>query len=118
MCLKGAILIGNWTLYIDGTLILEVTGYHSDMLIRPGSILRIGVLSNKGIYSDNKLMGELSQLNIWDKLSTSDEIFMMSRGCHAQIGNVIPWSVVQLWLIINVSKRTPTSCTGAGTCVL
>ena len=118
MCLKGAILIGNWTLYIDGTLMLEVTGYHSDMLIQPGSILRIGVLSNESIYSENKLMDELSQLNIWDKLSTSDEIFMMSRGCHAQIGNVIPWSVVQLWLIINVTKTTPTSCTSAGTCVL
>ena len=116
MCFKGAIFIGNWSLYIDGILTLEITGYPSNIPIQRGSILRIGVLSNESIYRESELMGELSQFNIWDKLSTSDEIFMMSRGCHAKIGNVIPWSGVQLWLSINVTKTTPTSCTGAGTC--
>ena len=80
MCFKGAIFIGNWSLYIDGLLTLEITGYSSNIPIQRGSILRIGVLSNESMYRENELMGELSQLNIWDKLPTSDEIFMMSRG--------------------------------------
>ena len=114
MCLNGTFLTGNWAIYVDGVMKLQISGYHSNMTMQPGSILRIGVISGDRSDDENELIGELSLFNIWDTIPTTRQLFLMSRGCHAHTGNVIPWSVVQLWLHENVTKMTPSSCTSAG----
>ena len=92
---------------------LKTSGHHTNLTIRSDSVVSIGVLARDS-SEGNKIIGEMSQLNIWDVLKTSYDIFGMSRGCHAHVGNVIPWSLVQLWLHDSVTIKTPSSCTGAG----
>lgn len=114
MCVTGMFSIGNWFYYVDGKLKLQNTGRQGNMETQAGSVLRIGVLSGNSSGGKNKLIGELSQFNIWDEILTPDNILFKSHGCHARMGNVISWSVVQLWLHDNVTKTSPSSCTGAG----
>ena len=114
MCVTGKFSIGNWFYYVDGKLKLQNRGRQGNLETHAGSVLRIGVLSGNSSDGKNKLIGELSQFNIWDEILTPDNILFKSRGCHAHMGNVISWSVVQLWLHDNVTKTSPSSCTGAG----
>jgi len=100
---------------VNGLVSLNITGYHGNLNIQPGCVMRIGVLSKDTGEGASELIGELSQLNTWDEILTPGYIMRMSRGCHAFVGNVISWSVVQLWLHDDVTKTTPSSCTGAGT---
>ena len=97
--------------YVDGIVKRVVVGDHDNLNIQPGSVLRIGILSGN---STDEVIGELSQLNIWDKNKLPSQVRMMSRGCSGPMGNVIPWSVVQFWLHDNVTKTSPTSCTSTG----
>ena len=103
---------------MDGLLKKWTSGHHSNLTITPGSILRIGLLSGESSGEKNIASAEMSQLNIWDNIIESSALFSMSRGCKADIGSVVFWPVVQLWLHENVTKKSPSSCTGAGICRL
>lgn len=103
---------------MDGALKKWISGHHSNLTITPGSILRIGLLSGEISGETNIATAEMSQMNIWDNIIDSRTLFLMSRGCNADIGSVVFWPVVQLWLYENVTKKSPSSCTGAGICRL
>ena len=113
MCLVGEFPVGTCTYYVDGKVKLKTSGHHSNLTIRSGSALRIGVLARDS-GEDSIVIGEMSQFNIWEYVITSGDIFGMSRGCHADVGNVISWTLVQFWLHDSVTKKTPSSCTSAG----
>ena len=113
MCLVGEFPVGTYTYYVDGKVKLKTSGHHSNLTIRSGSALRIGVLARVS-GEESIIIGEMSQFNIWENIITSGDILGMSRGCLADVGNVIAWTLVQFWLRDNVMKKTPSTCTSAG----
>lgn len=115
MCLVGKI----WILYFVDGLVEKGTRPSNSLKIQSGSVLRIGISSERSIDGVKETaIAHISHLNIWDANKGHTFIREMSRGCNAQMGSVIPWSVIQFWLHDNVTKTSPSTCTSAGICSL
>ncbi len=116
MCLMGPLPSGKWIqFFVDGLMKKASVVYLNNWLIQPGNVLRIGISSDNSTDGvKGTVFGHLSQLNIWNKLKWSKFIREASRGCIAQMGNAVQWSVVQFWLHDNVTKTSPSTCTRAG----
>ena len=100
--------------YVDGVRKKATSFQPNSFRIQP-SVLRIGISSENSTDGvSGTVRGHLSQLNIWSVKKWTIFIREKSRGCIAQMGNLIPWSVVQFWLHDNVTKTSPSACTSAG----
>lgn len=112
MCLMGKLLMIHFL--VDGVY-EKRTHLPNSLKIQSGSVLRIGILSENSVDRVKETaIAHLSQLNIWEVNKGFTFIREMSRGCIAQMGSVISWSVVQFWLHDSVNKTSPSTCTSAG----
>lgn len=113
MCLKGP-YDGFWLYYL-GLWKIKISVHPKGLDIKAGSILRIGIFSeNSAEGVKETVIGQLSQLNVWNNYKDFSFIRETSRGCSGPMGTVIPWSVVQFWLHNTVTVNSPSGCTSTG----
>ena len=63
-----------------------------------------------GFDSAQSFIGELSGVNVWDRVISSDRISRMSKACTAGKGNVITWFDFRSGIRGNVQIIEPSSC--------
>ena len=88
--------LGNYSLYLDGTLIQSGDGFGPPTPITGGGTFHVGQrLLHDGTYDITKSFeGKLSQVNIWDEIMTADEIKSISKSCYNNVGTILDWSTV------------------------
>lgn len=82
-------------------------------VIAPGGLLLLGQDQDSvggGFDAHQRFVGEMTGVNIWNHVMTSQEIFNMSISCLAGEGNVVSWSNLRFRIQGNVSKVPLASC--------
>ena len=118
-CFKWENSFGRWEAWLDGArAAAQASGFAKGYVIAPGGPLLLGqsqytswgtpVLEGNSTHA---FAGDLSDVNMWDKDLSGDEIYRMSKHCHSMKGNVFKWSDFKGDSIIGVAKVVrPSSC--------
>ena len=88
MCHAWSSRTSAWTIYIDGNE--EKTGLYD---FKDTTQLKIYFPNRGACLGSNEIL--LSQVNIWNRVLTSQEIKRLSGKCHAGVdglGNVVSWA--------------------------
>jgi hypothetical protein len=97
---------GETNLFIDGS------NPHSNSYSRfilPGSTPLSGGKMHLG---GSEFPGEISGVNIWDKILTDDEISKMAQSCGVNAGNLKDWFDIKHELTLSkYTVTTPSTCT-------
>ncbi|XP_028409788.1 uncharacterized protein LOC114532472 [Dendronephthya gigantea] len=88
--------LGEYVLYIDGTLIESGEGLGPTTPVTAGGKFHIGqrYKSERSFDETKSFAGKLTQLNMWDKIFTEDEIKSTSGSCINDVGTILDWSTV------------------------
>ena len=60
--------------------------------------------------SSQSYIGELTDLNMWNRVLSTDEILKLSKSCHGGMGNVKKWSDFKVGLRGDVRVISPSAC--------
>ena len=63
-----------------------------------------------GFESSQAFVGDLSGLNMWNKVLSGEEISSMSKQCHSGEGNVFKWSDFKSDVHGDAKVVEPSSC--------
>jgi len=69
--------------------------FQSGAVIRGGGVMVLGQEQDSlgGSFSpEEAFTGDLSQLNVWDKVLSPQDIYNLVRSCHGKQGNVKAWA--------------------------
>ena len=112
MCVVG---IPGWLMgYKDG--VNEAgwrNGFQGAHDIKTDGILTIGQDQDSlggGFDASQSYIGELTDLNIWDRELNDTEIRKLSKSCHGGEGNVKKWSDFKVGIRGNVRVVSPSAC--------
>ncbi|XP_031552136.1 neuronal pentraxin-1-like [Actinia tenebrosa] len=97
MCTTWSNNAGQVLVYKDGIVAARKTNFMTGQVIRGGGTLIIGQEQDSvgGSFSASQCyIGDLTGLNIWNRVLGPNEISTMSRDCGAGEGNVLSWSDV------------------------
>ena len=84
---------GSWKLYLNGSKTAE-GNIGKDHDITSGGSLVLGQDQDKvggRFRSYQAFVGDLSDVDMWNKELSGEDIFRMSRKCHSEEGNVFKW---------------------------
>ncbi|XP_015748811.1 PREDICTED: neuronal pentraxin-2-like isoform X1 [Acropora digitifera] len=104
---------GSWNLYKDGSLEACGSRLKTGYKTKTDGILTIGQEQDAfgGRFdSTQSYIGELTGLNIWNRVLSPNEIANMSKSCHLEEGNVKKWSDFKVGIRGNVRVITPSAC--------
>ena len=85
---------GSWKLYQNGSKTAEGNLAKGHVIV-PGGSLVLGQDQDKvggDFQTSQAFVGDLSDVNMWNKTLSGPEISRMSSKCHSQEGNVFKWS--------------------------
>eukprot|EP00111_Clytia_hemisphaerica_P015651 TCONS_00046199-protein len=103
---------GLWKTFKDGIHIdTATTPIQKGKFIPKGGIFVIGEEQDslEGEFTPSEsFIGDLSQLNIWDRELSVNEIYDLATMCGHEEGNVVAWSDFSSQKIGNVRKTTPS----------
>uniref|UniRef100_A0A1A8CMR7 Pentraxin (PTX) domain-containing protein n=1 Tax=Nothobranchius kadleci TaxID=1051664 RepID=A0A1A8CMR7_NOTKA len=94
ICVSWSQKGGAWQAYQGGKLRGEGTGLAAGHHIRPGGVLVLGQEQDSlggGFDSTQALVGELSQLGLWDRVLMPVQITSLARCGTVAQGIVVPW---------------------------
>ena len=107
-------LLGNYTIFLDGTLVYSGDDLGSNAPLKPGGAFVVGLkLENTDETSRSSFSGKLSQLNIWSEFIPADvaEMKFTNQSClNRASGNVFTWSSLKDNCNCMVVKEQPSSC--------
>uniref|UniRef100_A0A3Q2XX17 Neuronal pentraxin receptor a n=1 Tax=Hippocampus comes TaxID=109280 RepID=A0A3Q2XX17_HIPCM len=86
---------GDWQAYQGGKLRGEGHGLAAGHEIRPGGVLVLGQEQDSlggGFDSTQALVGELSQMGLWDRVLSADQVASLARCGTVTQGGVAPWT--------------------------
>uniref|UniRef100_A0A3Q4GTZ8 Neuronal pentraxin receptor-like n=1 Tax=Neolamprologus brichardi TaxID=32507 RepID=A0A3Q4GTZ8_NEOBR len=86
---------GVWQAYQGGRLKGEGHGLAAGHHIRPDGVLILGQEQDSlggGFDSSQALVGELSQVGLWDRVLTSNQVASLARCGKITQGSVVPWA--------------------------
>ncbi|KAE8282967.1 Neuronal pentraxin receptor [Larimichthys crocea] len=86
---------GAWQAYQGGKLRGEGHGLAAGHHIRPGGELILGQEQDSlggGFDSSQALVGELSQVGLWDRVLSSSQVSSLARCGRVTHGTVVPWT--------------------------
>lgn len=88
--------LGQYALYIDGALIESGNGLGPTTSLTAGGKFHIGqrYMANGNYDQKRAFAGKLTQLNVWDKILTEDEIKSTTGSCINNVGTILDWSTV------------------------
>ena len=113
ICFTWENTAGSWHLYKDGIRESEGSGLSVGHVITGGGAVVLGQEQDSvgGRFSSKaSFVGELSGVNVWDQVISSDNISRMSKACTAEEGNVITWFDFRSGIRGNVQIIEPSSC--------
>ena len=65
------------------------------------------------LFSDEAFFGEVTDVNVWDKTLTGNEIESATASCgHAAQGNVVSWRDMSMADLVGTSIQIPSLCDG------
>ncbi|XP_071754593.1 neuronal pentraxin receptor a [Centroberyx gerrardi] len=95
MCVSWSQKGGAWQAYQGGKLRGEGHGLAPGHHIRPGGVLILGQEQDSlggGFDSSQALVGELSQVGLWDRVLTPSQVASLARCGRVTQGSVAPWT--------------------------
>lgn len=76
-----------------------------------GGKLLFGAVQAK---SSNQLEGEVSYVNMWDKVLSEASIESIAHSCQAETGNLLQWSFFAAMAVGSVEYVPSSACTSKG----
>ena len=103
---------GSWELYQDGTKTAGDCLAKGHVIVAGGSLVLAQEQDNVGdaFQSKQAFVGDLSGVNMWNKVLTGEEISSMSGQCHSEEGNVFKWSDFKSHVHGDAEVVEPSSC--------
>ncbi|KAM9779867.1 neuronal pentraxin receptor a [Neosynchiropus ocellatus] len=95
VCVSWSQTAGAWQAYQGGKLRGEGRGLAAGHQVRPGGVLILGQEQDSvggGFDSTQALVGELSQVGLWDRVLTSTQVASLARCGRVTQGSVAPWT--------------------------
>ena len=104
---------GSWKIYEDGVLKSSGSGLKTGHVIKTDGILIIGQEQDSfggGFVPRECFIGELTDLNMWNRVLNAKEILKLSKSCHGGRGNVKKWSDFKVGMRGDVRVISPSAC--------
>ena len=104
---------GSWKVYKEGALQASGSGLKTGYSIKTNGILTIGQEQDSfggGFDATQKYNGELTDLNMWNRVLSAGEISKLAGSCHGGMGNVKKWSDFKAGIRGNVRVISPSAC--------
>ncbi|KAK3731544.1 hypothetical protein QZH41_011147 [Actinostola sp. cb2023] len=93
LCLTWENTQGNYHVYIDGVMKAEGVAQIGRVITKGALILGQEQDSYKGGFDlSQSLQGNLTSVNLWDKVLTAQEVSVLAKSCTAGEGNIVKWS--------------------------
>ncbi|XP_031566952.1 neuronal pentraxin-1-like [Actinia tenebrosa] len=93
LCLTWTNVDGKYSMYIDG--ISKGQGNFKTGHVIPEGAVVLGQEQDSfkgGFSSSQALQGNLTSVNMWDKVLTAEEVSSLANKCYTAEGNVIKWT--------------------------
>ena len=113
ICTSWENKVGSWKTYKDGALQSSGSGLKRGYVIKTNGILIVGQEQDSfgGRFdASQSFIGELTDLNIWNRVLSASEISKLSKLCHGGRGNVKKWSDFKVGIRGNVRVVSPSAC--------
>lgn len=113
VCMTWENKAGSWKVYKDGAVQASGSGFKTGYNIKTNGILIIGQEQDafgSGFNANQNYIGELTDLNIWNRVVSSSEINKLSKSCHGGKGNVKEWSDFKVGIRGDVRVISPSAC--------
>ena len=104
---------GSWKVYKDGNEQAQGSQLKTGYKIKTNGILTVGQEQDSfggGFDPTQNYLGELTGLNIWNRVLSLSEILKISKSCHVGQGNVKKWSDFKVGIRGNVRVISPSAC--------
>ncbi|XP_078364409.1 neuronal pentraxin-2-like [Oculina patagonica] len=104
---------GSWKIYKDGVSQASGSGLKTGHVIKTDGILIIGQEQDSfggGFQTSQSYVGELTDLNMWNRILNASEIFNLSKSCNGGRGNVKKWSDFKVGIRGDVRVISPSAC--------
>lgn len=102
---------GVATAYIDGTPTSFPERVGDGVEFISGGKLLFGAVQAK---ISNQLEGEVSYVNLWDKVLSEASIQSIVHSCQAETGNLLQWSFFAAMAVGSVEYVSSSACTSKG----
>ncbi|XP_072132042.1 C-reactive protein-like, partial [Mobula birostris] len=96
LCVSWESESGHVTLWVDGKRSLVKTAWQGQR-VKGGGVVILGQDQDQvdgGFDAGQSFVGEVSQVNLWDRALGDREVAEVMRGCLCSGGNIIDWSTV------------------------
>ncbi|XP_068741504.1 neuronal pentraxin receptor-like [Montipora capricornis] len=113
VCITWESTNGTWKVYKDGSVQASGSQLKSGYKLKTNGILTVGQEQDSfggGFVPSQSYLGELTGLNIWNRVLSFSEILIMSKSCHVGQGNVKKWSDFKVGIRGNVRVISPSAC--------
>lgn len=108
---------GQWAIYLDGTMIGQGSELNNGGTINAGGALVIAQDQDDvgGVFDEQQcFVGALTDVNIYDRVLTADEVALLAVSCTYNTGTIFKWNDVRGGLRGNVrvlpSSLLPFDC--------
>ena len=114
LCVSWTNIGGVATAYLDGsqTSFLATTG--DGVTFSGGGRLLFGAVLGK---TSNRLKGEVSYVNLWDKVLPEASIQSIAHSCQSETGNLLQWSFFAAMAVGAVQFVPSSACASKGMAV-
>lgn len=99
------------TAYIDGASTSFPERVGDGVTFSSGGRLLFGAVQAK---ASNQLEGEVSYVNVWDKVLSEASIQSIAHSCRAETGNLLQWSFFAAMAVGTVQYVPASACTSKG----
>ncbi|XP_068690536.1 neuronal pentraxin receptor-like [Montipora foliosa] len=113
VCITWESTNGSWKVYKDGNEQAQGSQLKTGYKIKTNGILTVGQEQDSfgGDFDPTQsYLGELTGLNIWNRVLSLSEILKISKSCHVGQGNVKKWSDFKVGIRGNVRVISPSAC--------
>ena len=102
---------GAASIYIDGSNITNQQAFATGVTFQGGGTIWVGNV--EGL--NNQFEGQITFMNMWDKVITTASIQSLASGYQTEAGNVLPWSFFVAMAHGNVQLSAYSSVSPKGT---
>lgn len=113
LCVSWTNAGGVASAYMDGTRVSFSTIGDGVTFISGGRVL-VGAVQAK---NSQQLEGEVTYMNLWDKVLSEASIQSLAHSCQAETGNVLQWSFFAAMVVGAVQNVPFSACTSKGTTI-
>ena len=113
MCFTWQSTDGSWALYKDGQTKAKGVGLKKGYEIKSGGVIVLGQEQDSdggGFQSTQSFIGKMTNVNIWSRDLTAEEIFQQSSSCAKGKGDVMQWSLAIGQQTAGVQEMLSASC--------